>query len=183
MADGMNRRDFLAVIGVTGAGVATAACGGDQPETFLPYVRPPEDVVPGVASYYTTTCRECPAGCGLHVETHEGRATKVEGNPAHPVSRGSTCARGQASVQGLYHPDRYQGPFLVDRTTGSSRREVSWSVAEQQVAQAIRGAGAGGVALLTGAYRGSLATLTDQFAARWAGAGWNTRRWTRPRAT
>ena len=46
MADGMNRRDFLTVLGVTGAGVATTACGTGHAENFLPYVRPPEDVVP-----------------------------------------------------------------------------------------------------------------------------------------
>ena len=84
MADGMNRRDFLTVLGVTGAGVATTACGTGHAENFLPYVRPPEDVVPGVPTFYTTTCRECPAGCGLHVETHSGRVTKVEGEPGPP---------------------------------------------------------------------------------------------------
>ena len=113
MADGMKRRDFLKVLGATGAGAATVGCSTREVERLIPYVIPPEEIVPGVPTWYTSTCRECPAGCGIHVETHEGRATKVEGNPDHPISRGNLCARGQASVQGLYHPDRYQGPVIA----------------------------------------------------------------------
>jgi anaerobic selenocysteine-containing dehydrogenase len=105
----MKRRDFLKVLGAGGA-AATAGCTTGEVERLIPYVVPSEDVVPGVATWYTSTCRECPAGCGIHVETHSGRATKVEGNPEHPVSHGNLCARGQASVQGLYHPDRFRGP-------------------------------------------------------------------------
>jgi molybdopterin-containing oxidoreductase family iron-sulfur binding subunit len=99
------------------------------------------------------------------VETHESRATKVEGNPDHPISHGNTCPRGQASVQGLYHPDRHQGPFIRERSVGNVQRDVSWSVAQEQVAQRIRGAGAGGTVLLTGGYRGTMARLADEFAA------------------
>ncbi|MBA3970464.1 MAG: twin-arginine translocation signal domain-containing protein, partial [Gemmatimonadetes bacterium] len=103
MSDGMKRRDFLKTVSVGGA-TLTAACKSDGVERLIPYVVPSEEIVPGVPTWYSTTCRECPAGCGMHVETHEGRATKVEGNPNQPISRGNLCARGQASVQGLYHP-------------------------------------------------------------------------------
>ena len=107
MSDGMKRRDFLKVLGVSGAGAATVGCGTSEVERLIPYVVPADEIVPGIPTFYTSTCRECPAGCGIHVETHEGRVTKVEGNPDHPISHGNLCARGQASVQGLYHPDRY----------------------------------------------------------------------------
>ncbi|MGH9259095.1 MAG: hypothetical protein ACRD08_04235, partial [Acidimicrobiales bacterium] len=69
MTDGMNRRRFLKVLGVTSGGAAAvSACGiGPEPqEKLIPYLVPPEDQIPGVATYYATTCRECPAGCGLH---------------------------------------------------------------------------------------------------------------------
>jgi anaerobic selenocysteine-containing dehydrogenase/Fe-S-cluster-containing dehydrogenase component len=163
MADGMKRRDFLKVVGVSGAGVAVAGCSTGHVEKLIPYVVPPEDIVPGTATYYTSTCRECPAGCGILVETHEGRVTKIEGNPAHPVSHGHTCARGQAAPQGLYHPDRYRGPVIEEGDVGAPRN-VSWSVAEQQVAAQLA-AVRGSIVYLSGNYTGTMARLADEFAA------------------
>ncbi|HLM67887.1 MAG TPA: molybdopterin dinucleotide binding domain-containing protein, partial [Longimicrobium sp.] len=164
MSDGMKRRTFLKVLGASGAATATVGCSTGQVEKLVPYVVPPEEIVPGVPTWYSTTCRECPAGCGLHVETHEGRATKVEGNPDHPISHGNTCLRGQASVQGLYHPDRYQGPVLSEFGENAPRN-VSWSQAERVVAEEIRRAPRGSVVFLTSGYRGTLDTLVDQFTA------------------
>ena len=103
MSEGMKRRDFLKVLGVSGAGVATVGCTTREVDKLIPYVVPPEEVVPGVATWYTSTCRECPAGCGIHVETHERRVTKVEGNPDHPASLGATegCMRFETTVAEL----------------------------------------------------------------------------------
>jgi anaerobic selenocysteine-containing dehydrogenase/Fe-S-cluster-containing dehydrogenase component len=166
MSDGMKRRDFLKVLGVSGAGAATVGCTTREVERLIPYVVQPEEIVPGIPTWYASTCRECPAGCGIHVETHSGRATKVEGNPEHPISRGNLCARGQASVQGLYHPDRFRGP--IRRDAGVGDREVSWGVAERMLAQRIRELGtagqAGSVVLLTGRYGGTMDQLADQWA-------------------
>jgi molybdopterin-containing oxidoreductase family iron-sulfur binding subunit len=134
--DGIKRRDFLKVIGAGGASAATVGCSTGDVERLIPYVVPPENIVPGVPTYYASTCRECPAGCGIHVETHSGRATKVEGNPDHPVSHGNLCARGQASVQGLYHPDRWKGPMT--REMGVATTDVTWGVAERLLAERIR---------------------------------------------
>src|SRR3990170_4586945 len=114
MTDGMNRRRFLRVLGTTGGGAAAlTGCGiGPEPaEKLIPYLVPPDDQIPGTATYYATTCRECSAGCGLHVRIREGRAVKLEGNPESPVNRGRLCARGQAGIQGLYHPDRVRAPL------------------------------------------------------------------------
>ncbi len=164
MSDGMKRRDFLKTVSVGGA-TLTAACKSDGVERLIPYVVPSEEIVPGVPTWYSTTCRECPAGCGMHVETHEGRATKVEGNPIQPISRGNLCARGQASVQGLYHPDRLQGPQVVEE--GLEPRNITWGGAEQTLARRIRelqSAGRGAsIAFLTERYTGTMDRLVDDW--------------------
>ena len=98
-SNGMNRRRFLTVLGVTGGGTAAlGGCSSDEVEKLIPYLVPPENQIPGIATWYASTCRECTAGCGLHVRVREGRAVKVEGNPEHPVNAGRLCARGQASL-------------------------------------------------------------------------------------
>src|SRR5690606_6693774 len=93
--------------------------------------------------------------------------TKVEGNPDHPVSHGNLCARGQASVQGLYHPDRFSSPMV--RESGVSDTNVTWSTAERLLAQRIQeigqAGGAGRVVLLTQQYTGSMEQLVNSFAA------------------
>src|SRR5947207_14379945 len=107
--DSINRRRFLKVLGVTGAGAAAlSSCGiGPEPtEKLIPYLIQPEDQIPGTAPYYATTCRECAAGCGVQVRVREGRAVKLEGSPASPINRGRLCARGQAAIPGLYNRDR-----------------------------------------------------------------------------
>jgi anaerobic selenocysteine-containing dehydrogenase len=130
----MERRDFLKVLGVAGAG-ATAAGARCEPERLIPYLVQPEEIVPGVARWYRTTCRECPAGCGMTVRTREGRAIKAEGNPASPISHGKLCARGQASLHGLYDPDRV--PQALVRDGRRAGRRVSWDRAEQSLAEAL----------------------------------------------
>jgi molybdopterin-containing oxidoreductase family iron-sulfur binding subunit len=163
----MKRRDFLKVLGVSGAGAATIGCTTNDVERLIPYVVPADEIVPGVPTFYTSTCRECPAGCGIHVETHEGRVTKVEGNPDHPISHGNLCARGQASVQGLYHPDRVKGPLV--REAGVRETNVTWNVAEEQLAQQLRGLQQGGrsgqVVFLTGSYGPTMERLVTEFVA------------------
>src|SRR6187455_2136917 len=109
---GVKRRDFLKVLGAAGAASTTVGCFQEDVEKLIPYLVSPDDTVPGVSTYFATTCRECAAGCGLIAETRDGRAIKLEGNPAHPVNHGALCARGQASLQGLYNPDRYRHPMI-----------------------------------------------------------------------
>jgi anaerobic selenocysteine-containing dehydrogenase len=92
MTDGINRRRFLKVLGAAGGGAAAlSACGVVAPvptEKLIPYLVPPDDQVPGTATWYATTCRECSAGCGVRVRVREGRAVKLEGNPDSPINRG-----------------------------------------------------------------------------------------------
>ena len=106
----IDRRNFLKLIGV-GAGATAAAGCSELPEKLIPYVIQPEEITPGIPVFYASTCRECSVGCGLHVRTRESRPVKLEGNPDHPINRGSLCARGQASIDRTYHPARYQSPM------------------------------------------------------------------------
>ncbi|MDO8501118.1 MAG: 4Fe-4S dicluster domain-containing protein [Gemmatimonadaceae bacterium] len=109
---GVRRREFLKVVGATTAATTMIGCTSEKIEKLIPYLVSPDETVPGVSTYYATTCRECSTGCGVIAETRDGRAIKLEGNPAHPLNRGALCARGQAALQGLYNPDRYRGPMV-----------------------------------------------------------------------
>ena len=160
MSDGIKRRDFLKVLGVTGAGATLTGCSTQAAERLIPYVVHPEDITPGVATWYTTVCDGCTAQCGMWVRTREGRAVKVEGNPHHPVSGGALCAKGHATLQHLYNPDRYPGPMLRE---GGELRRISWEEAESLLAQRIQGA-AGNVLFITGGMGPTMTGLADAFA-------------------
>ena len=164
MAKQMDRRRFLKVVGVTGGGAAAAAaCGPGDPTTLVPYLVPPENQIPGVATYYATTCRECPAGCGMHVRVREGRAVKVEGNPDSPINRGALCARGQASLQGLYNPDRVRGPMA--RNAAGQFEPIAWEDAYTRIVERMGAATGDQVAFLTGHASGTFDQLVDQWLA------------------
>jgi molybdopterin-containing oxidoreductase family iron-sulfur binding subunit len=72
-------------------------------------------MVTGKATWYASTCRECPAGCGVVAKNREGRVVKLEGNPLHPLNRGKLCMRGQAALQAVFNPDRLKTPRLKDK--------------------------------------------------------------------
>src|SRR3990172_10742904 len=156
----IDRREFLKVLGAAGA-TTLAGCASEAPEKLIPYLIPHEEINPGEALWYASTCRECPAGCGLLVKTREGRAIKVEGNPHHPVNQGRLCARGQASVQGLYNPDRIRQPLR--RGADGAYQPTSWDEAERLIVARlaeIKGQGRR-VAFVTPLITGSLDNLID----------------------
>jgi molybdopterin-containing oxidoreductase family iron-sulfur binding subunit len=164
MAKEMDRRRFLKVLGVTGGGAtALSGCSPDTAEKFIPYLVPPDYQIPGVPTYYATTCRECPAGCGLHVKVREGRAIKVEGNPDSPINGGALCARGQASLQGLYNPDRLRGPMA--RTANGEFEPIAWDEALARVVQELSGVDGDRVWFLTGNEAGSFDLLVNEWLA------------------
>jgi molybdopterin-containing oxidoreductase family iron-sulfur binding subunit len=109
----MNRRTFLKTAGLGSVSVA-ASCRSESDKILYTLVQAPEDMVTGKATWYTSTCRECPAGCGVLAKNREGRVVKVEGNPLHPINRGNLCIRGQAALQGIYNPDRLRKPLLKE---------------------------------------------------------------------
>src|SRR5947209_1990147 len=117
-AAGESRRDFLKLMGFSITAATAAAltgCNRIPERQAVPLLAQPEGTLPGVESWYATTCGGCPAGCGLLVKTRDGRPIKVEGNPRSPLSGGATCATGQATVLSLYDDQRLKGPLLHGR--------------------------------------------------------------------
>jgi len=121
----MNRRTFLKIAGM---GSISFAFGCNPPQKNLfSLVQAPDDIVTGKATWYASTCRECPAGCGILAKNREGRIVKIEGNPLHPINRGRLCMRGQAALQAVYDPDRLKAPLLKK---GDRWQPISFAKAE-----------------------------------------------------
>src|SRR2546426_3818670 len=158
----MDRRRFLTVLGATGgAAAAAAACDihAEPTEHLVPYTVPPENQVPGIATYYATTCRECAAGCGLHAKVREGRVVKLEGNPESPINQGRLCSRGQAGLQGLYNPDRITDPMA--RGSNGEWQKLTWEDAIGRLQAKVKEARGKGIACVTGLESGSFGELVD----------------------
>ena len=158
------RRDFLKLVGIGVAGAATG-CTKPPAEKLIPYLVAPEDVLPGVPYFYASVCRECPAGCGLIARTREGRAIKLEGNPAHPLGEGGLCARGQAGLQGLYDPDRVRTPLVKE---AGKWKAATWDEALALVGTKLAAARGRNV-LLTGLETGTMRALAGEIASGWGG--------------
>jgi anaerobic selenocysteine-containing dehydrogenase len=169
MSENISRRDFLklATVGAATTAVLTGCGPASRYVKREPYMEMPEYTYNGLSTYYATTCRECAAGCGLIVRTMQGRAIKVEGNVNNPVNLGKTCARGQATLQGLYNPDRITGPLKHARGTSIDIRideSVTWDVALQVVADALNNNGPDEVAFLMGMASDHLFDLVSDLA-------------------
>ena len=102
----LDRRDFLKVMGASMALAGLAGCRRLPKEKIVPYVRMPEEIVLGKPLTYASTMQLGGFGIGILVESHEGRPTKIEGNPSHPASLGSTDIFTQAEILNFYDPDR-----------------------------------------------------------------------------
>ncbi len=159
MKRGLSRRNLLKYTALSGATVAAASCE-QKPEKLIPLLVPPNDFeyTPQAAYQYMTTCQECSAGCGLMMTAREGRAQKAEGNPLHPINQGTLCARGQASLQTLYNPERITNPH--DR----NGKALTWEEAEKLFVDQVKSS-EGDVVYLTSAPRGSEASFIDQWLA------------------
>lgn len=153
----IDRRNFLKVLGLGGAGAALAGC--DMPsyatleegeEQVYSYLAPEEYVIPGIGVWYASTCLQCPAGCGVHGRVREGRALKLEGNPDTSLNKGKLCQMGQAALQGHYNPDRISKP----RVDG---KDVTWP----EALAAIKEKSGGNTAWLTGAVSGHQRVLLN----------------------
>ncbi|MHC4104999.1 MAG: molybdopterin-dependent oxidoreductase, partial [Planctomycetota bacterium] len=161
----MDRRTFLKIVGM---GSVSLAAGCSPPDkTLFSLVQAPDDMVTGTASWYASTCRECPAGCGILAKNREGRIIKVEGNPLHPVNRGKLCIRGQASLQGIYDPDRITKPLLREK---NGWKVISFSEAQallQTKAESASKAGNGRIAMLSEIVGETLLKLFTESLEQW----------------
>jgi len=106
--DKSSRRDFMKIMGASMALAGLSACTKQPLEPIVPYVKQPNNLLLGKPLFYATAMPLGAYGTGLLVESHEGRPTKIEGNPQHPSSLGGTDVFTQASVLGMYDPDRSQ---------------------------------------------------------------------------
>ena len=108
LEDSLDRRDFMKLLGASMALAGLTSCVRPvKPhEKIMPYVRAPEEIIPGKPLFFATAITQGGYALGLLAESHQGRPTKVEGNPDHPASLGATDAVTQATVLSLYDPDR-----------------------------------------------------------------------------
>ena len=163
-AEGVDRRQFLKVLGTVGGGAAVlSGCSTDRVAKLVPYMVQSEDQVPGIPTWYASTCAECSSGCGLHVKTREGRPIKLEGNPDHPINAGTLCSRGQAGLQALYNPDRLTGPMA--KNAAGTWDEIKWDDAIARFAAKV-GAAHGELAVINGYGASTFSSLLT----RWTSA-------------
>ncbi len=143
----MSRRDLLKTLSRASALLMLGAAGCERKpkRQIISRVDGPEYQKPGKALYYASTYTEGSYPYGLLVKAVDGRPIKVDGNPEHPVNKGTSTADMQAVLQTLYDPDRLRGP----RRGGAP---ISWEEADAEMARALRGATS--VVLLTRANLG-----------------------------
>ncbi len=170
ITDPVQRRTFLKLMGASLALAGVTACTRQPMEKIVPYVRQPEELIPGRPLYFATAMPLGGVATGLLVESHEGRPTKIEGNPLHPDSLGAADVFAQAAILGLYDPDR--------STTLTNLGEIRpWSAflgamrAALVAQQPLRGAG---VRLLTESVNSpTLAAQIRDLLAKYPDAKWH----------
>jgi MoCo/4Fe-4S cofactor protein with predicted Tat translocation signal len=123
------RRDFLAMMGFTLAAAGLAGCRAPV-QNAIPLLVGSDDIVPGVANYYATTCRGCASSCSLLVKQRDGRPIKIEGNAESTLFGGGTCATGQATVLSLYDEERLRTPLWQGQP-------ATWEEVDGRVLQAL----------------------------------------------
>jgi MoCo/4Fe-4S cofactor protein with predicted Tat translocation signal len=154
--DSVSRRGFLKVMGASMALAGMTGCVRLPLEPIIPYVRQPEDVIPGRPQFYATAMTLGGYASPLLVESHLGRPTKIEGNDKHPASLGGTDIFAQAHVLGLYDPDRSQSVVSM----GDQRSWQSFLTAIRGPLGAQKALQGAGIRILTPTI--SSPTLADQ---------------------
>ena len=144
--DSVDRRDFLKLMAASLALAGLSGCGRAPEQYIVPYVKQPDGLVQGKPRFYATAMPFGADAMGLLVESHEGRPTKIEGNPDHPSSLGATNAFAQASLLDLYDPDRAQ----TVTQAGEIRTWSQFLDAAQALAASFQTVQGGGFRILTG---------------------------------
>jgi len=179
----MDRRVFFRILSATSAGALTTGCGTSVGK-LMPLLVPEHELVPGEEQWHPAVCTACSAGCGTLARIMEGErittdkgeqvrervaaVKKIEGNPLDPISGGRLCARGQATVQALYHPDRLRGPMQRSGERGSGQfAATSWDAAIASASEKIakvRAADPGKIVILSGGAGSTRSLALDRFA-------------------
>jgi molybdopterin-containing oxidoreductase family iron-sulfur binding subunit len=168
LTSGVDRRDFMKYMGASVAMAGLVAC--NQPnEKIIPYVNQPENLIPGKPIYFASAMVLGGIARGVLVESHMGRPTKIEGNPDHPTSLGATDSFMQASILGLYDPERSQ----VVRRLGEISTWSEFLGALQPVINGARANGAGLRILTQTITSPTLGAQIQQVLAQWPGSKWH----------
>jgi MoCo/4Fe-4S cofactor protein with predicted Tat translocation signal len=144
--EAVDRRDFLKLMAASLAFAGIAGCKANVQTSIVPYVKQPDGMVLGKPLFFATAMQFGADAIGVLVESHEGRPTKIEGNPDHPASKGATDAFVQASILNLYDPDRARTPSYIGEIS-------TWSAfldAAQAIAAEIKSANGAGLRILSG---------------------------------
>lgn len=152
--DGVARRDFLKLMGASVALTTAAGCIRRPIQKMVPYTKQPEEVTLGVANYYTSTYFDGQENFGLLVKSREGRPIHIEGNPSNPFNGSAVSVRAQASLLGLYDPERLKKPFrnlLNEKKTNKETVGISWEELDKKVVAQLS---KGNVSILTGNIQG-----------------------------
>ncbi len=138
-ADSVGRRGFMLFAGISTA-LFAEGCARRPLEKILPYSKAPEYALPGVSQHFASVRVQRGEALGLVIESHEGRPTKIEGNPDHPASRGKTDHFAQASVFDIYDPDRIRAPMHANRegTRNVGHAVAGFAQAEQAFEDALK---------------------------------------------
>ena len=167
--DGVDRRDFLKLMSASIAMAGLTACERPR-QAIVPYVREPEQFIPGKPVYFATTMTHAGVGTGLLVESHMGRPTKIEGNPEHPGSLGATDLFSQAAILSLYDPDRSQTVRRLGEVSTWSNFVSAWI----RESQTLQPRGGQGFFLLTSSITSpTLATQMREVLERYPAARWH----------
>src|SRR5579872_1020620 len=157
--DTVSRRGFLKLMGASLAMAGMTACTKQPLEPIVPYVRQPEDIVPGIPKFFATAFTLGGYASPVLVESHLYRPTKIEGNDQHPASLGGTDIFSQASILGMYDPDRSQTVTYL----GDVRSWQDFTNALRGPLSVQQGLGGAGIRILTRPF--SSPTLADQMQA------------------
>ncbi|UCD62879.1 MAG: TAT-variant-translocated molybdopterin oxidoreductase [Candidatus Zixiibacteriota bacterium] len=165
-----SRRNFLTLMGASLALAGLAGCRRPE-QKIVPYVKPPEEVIPGIPQYYATTMPMGTSAYGIIVESHEGRPTKIEGNPKHPSTLGASNAWIQASILGLYDPDRSKRVMRGGQQSSWDDFVAFW----REHSAKYDGNGGEGLAVLSEPFSSpTLARLKREFEKKYPRAKWVT---------
>jgi len=134
------RREVLKWMGASVGLAGVTSCTRQPVEPIVPWGAAPEATIPGKPRYFATTLPAPGGSLGVLVESHEGRPTKIEGNPDHPSSLGAVHAVGQAAVLGLYDPDRSQVVSRAGQVSTWDAFETEWARLREEQSKR-RGAG------------------------------------------